>query len=98
MLNIANESVFQNDIINQMLANGWQLGMPDGYNRELVLYEEDVLGFVQDTQIKQWQKYCKLYPQNPEQHLLEKVAAQLNKADPNAVDRDLRIGGHSTYS
>jgi type I restriction enzyme R subunit len=88
-----NESVFQDDIINQMLANGWQLGTPDGYNRELALYEEDVLGFVKDTQDEQWQKYCKLYPQNPEKHLLERVASQLNKADPNAVDRELRTFG-----
>mgnify|MGYP000210693993 CR=1 FL=1 len=71
------ESVFQNDIINQMIANGWLLGTPDGYNRELALYEEDVLGFVKETQDEQWQKYRKLYPQNPEKHLLEKTASQL---------------------
>ena len=93
MSNKSNEQTFQADIINQMLANGWQLGTPDGYNRELALYEEDVLCFVQDTQDEQWQKYCKLYPHNPEKHLLEKVAAQLNKADPNAADRDLRTFG-----
>ncbi|WP_420094630.1 type I restriction endonuclease subunit R [Geothermobacter hydrogeniphilus] len=76
-----------------MVSSGWLLGTPDGYNRELALYEEDVLGFVQDTQDEQWQKYCKLYPQNPEKHLLEKVASQLNKVDPNAADRDLRTFG-----
>ena len=42
----ANELTFQNDMIQQMLANGWLLGKPEGYNRELALYEEDVLGFV----------------------------------------------------
>jgi len=73
----AGEHTFQNDIIRQMIANGWLLGTPEGYNRELALYEEDVLGFVRDTQDEQWQKYCKLYPQNPEKHLLEKVASQL---------------------
>ncbi len=87
------ESVFQNDIINQMVSNGWQLGSSSGYNRDLALYEEDVLGFVKETQDEQWQKYCKLYPQNPEKHLLERVATQLNKADPNAADRDLRTFG-----
>ena len=93
MSNKSNEQVFQNDIINQMMANGWLIGTPDGYNRKLALYEEDMLGFVQDTQDEQWQKYCKLYPQNPEKHLLEKVASQLGKADPNAADRDLRTFG-----
>ena len=87
------ESVFQNDIINQMVANGWQLGSPAGYNRELALFEEDVLGFVKETQGKEWQKFCKLYPQDPEKHLLERVGTQLNKVDPNAADRELRTFG-----
>ena len=93
MANKANEQIFQNDIINQMIVNGWQLGTPDCYNRELALYEEDVLGFVQDTQDEQWKKYCKLYPQNPERHFLERVATQLNKVDPNAANRELRTFG-----
>ena len=29
----ASELTFQNDMIRQMLANGWQLGTPAGYNR-----------------------------------------------------------------
>ena len=32
-------------IIRQLVANGWLLGKPESYNRELALYEEDVLGF-----------------------------------------------------
>ncbi|HIJ91581.1 MAG: DEAD/DEAH box helicase family protein [Desulfobulbaceae bacterium] len=87
------ESVFQTDIINQMLSNGWRMGSPNGYNRELALYEEDVLGFVKETQDEQWQKYCKLYPQNPEKNFLERVAAQLGKADPNGANRELRTFG-----
>jgi type I restriction enzyme, R subunit len=93
MANKSRESVFQTDIINQMIANGWLLGSPSGYNRELALYEEDVLGFVQETQDVQWQKFSKLYPQNPDKHFLERVAGQLNKADPNAADRELRTFG-----
>jgi type I restriction enzyme R subunit len=56
----ANEFTFQTDMINQLLANGWLLGKPDNYNRELALYSEDLLGFVKDTQETQWQKFCKL--------------------------------------
>jgi type I restriction enzyme R subunit len=33
----ANEFTFQNDMIAQLVANGWLLGNPDGYNRELTL-------------------------------------------------------------
>ena len=89
----ASELTFQNDMIRQMLANGWQLGTPAGYNRELALYAEDVLGFIKDTQDEQWQKFCKLYPNNPEAKFLERVASQLNKADPNAANKELRTFG-----
>jgi type I restriction enzyme, R subunit len=89
----ANEFTFQNDMIQQLLANGWKLGKPKNYHRELALYPEDVLGFVKETQDAQWQQYCKIYPNNPEQKFLERVASQLNKADPNAANTELRTFG-----
>ena len=87
------EFTFQQEMIQQLQASGWLLGKPQGYNRELALYEEDVLGFVKDTQDAQWQKYCALYPNNPEQTFLQRVARQLNKADPNANNKELRTFG-----
>jgi type I restriction enzyme R subunit len=90
MANIATELTFQNDMIRQLVTNGWLLGKPENYNRELALYEEDLLGFVKDSQDAQWQKFCALYPSNPEAALLERVAAQLNKADPNAANSEIR--------
>lgn len=89
----ANELTFQNDMIRQLIANGWLLGKPENYNRELALYPEDLLGFVQETQEPQWQKFCVLYPNNPEQKFLERVATQLNKADPNAANKEMRTFG-----
>lgn len=89
----ANELTFQNDMISQLLANGWLLGKAEHYNRELALYPEDVLGFVKDTQDEQWQKFCTLYPIDPEQKFLERVATQLNKADPNAANKEMRTFG-----
>lgn len=93
MTDLSNEAKFQRDIIEQMLNNGWQLGRPEGYSRELALYSEDVIGFIQDTQPEQWQKFTTLYPNNAEQKLLELVAGQLNKADPNATERESRKFG-----
>jgi type I restriction enzyme, R subunit len=93
----ANELTFQNDMIRQLVANGWLLGKPEAYNRELALYEEDVLGFVKDTQDEQWQKFCALYPNDPDAKFLERVASQLNKAlsssNSNASNRTLRTFG-----
>lgn len=93
MSNKAQEVVFQNDMIRQLVSNGWLLGKPENYNRELALYEEDVLGFVKDTQDTQWQKFCALYPNNSEQKFLERVASQLDKADPNAANKEMRTFG-----
>lgn len=89
----ATERVFQNDIIRQMLASGWLLGKPENYNRELALYPDDLIGFIKDTQDAQWQKFKTLYPHNAEHKLLELVAAQLNKADPNATHKEARTYG-----
>ena len=89
----ANELTFQNDMIRQLVANGWKLGKPENYNREHALYPEDLLGFVKETQDEQWQKFCKLYPNDTDNKFLERVASQLNKADPNAANKDMRTFG-----
>lgn len=87
------EQCFQNDIIAEMLATGWKRGVAENYDRAFALYPDDVVGFVKDTQPEQWQKFCALYPTEPEQKFLERVAAQLEKADPNAADKAMRTFG-----
>lgn len=89
----AKEAAFQQDIIRQMVDGGWQLGYSSLYNRELALYEADCLEFVKTTQPKTWSKYCTLYPSDPEQQFIKKLAAQLGKTDPNASDKSLRTYG-----
>lgn len=89
----ANELTFQNDMLKHLLASGWLLGNAEHYNRELALYPDDLLGFVKETQVEQWQKFCALYPSNPERHFLERVATQLNKTDPNAASKEMRTFG-----
>jgi type I restriction enzyme R subunit len=84
---------FQNDIIKQMQANGWLLGKTENYDRKLALYSEDLVEFVKESQPKEWEKYCKIYPDGAEEKLLERVAQQLNKADPNAANKTMRTFG-----
>ena len=55
------ERTFQNDMIEALISNGWLLGESKNYNRQLALYEEDLLGFVKESQPKEWQKYEKTY-------------------------------------
>ena len=58
----AREMQFQQDIIDNLLASGWLLGKSEAYNRELAIYEEDVIAYVQDTQPEQWDKLAKHFP------------------------------------
>ncbi len=89
----AKEAAFQRDIIDQMIEGGWKLGDPTHYDRERALYTEDCLDYVKTTQPKTWEKYKTLYPSNPEQAFIDKLAAQLSKADPHASDKSLRTFG-----
>lgn len=89
----AREIVFQDEMIAQMVADGWLLGSPSGYDRDLAMFPEDLIGFVKDTQEPEWQKHVKNYPNNPEGKLLERIAMQLSKADPNATGPQLRTFG-----
>ena len=87
------EYAFQNEIIASLKANGWLVGTASKYSRKLALYPEDTLAFVKESQPDQWEKYCGIYPTNTEAKFLERVASQLNKADPNAANKELRTYG-----
>nr|WP_235861189.1 hypothetical protein [Photobacterium phosphoreum] len=74
------ERIFQDEMIAQMVANGWKQGKSDRYDRKRALYCEDVLHFVQTTQPKEWEKFAKVYPNDTERHFLDALVAQLKKS------------------
>ncbi|MCE9822606.1 DEAD/DEAH box helicase family protein [Vibrio sp. YT-17] len=76
-----------------MVANGWVQGTGAGYNRDSALYEADVLTFIKQTQPKEWEKFCKVFPTDSERHFLDALVTQLKKADENATDRASRTFG-----
>ncbi|KEQ12605.1 Restriction endonuclease, type I, EcoRI, R subunit/Type III [Endozoicomonas montiporae] len=88
-----NESAFQNDMITRLQDKGWLLGSGDQYDRKTALYTSDVLDFVKNTQPKEWQKFCKSFPVDSEQHFISHLVNQLKKADANAIDKELRSFG-----
>lgn len=93
MADNAAELKFQNDVIAQLLANGWQLGSPAKYQRDTALYTEDVLAFIKATQTTEWEKFSRLFPIDTDKQFIEHLAIQLNKADTNAMDKVLRTYG-----
>lgn len=87
------ELIFQNEMIAQMVSNGWIVGKGDGYDRERALYTQDALHFVQITQPQEWEKFAKVYPNDTDRHFLDHLVAQLKKADINATDIQSRAYG-----
>lgn len=87
------ELIFQNEMIAQLVENGWIVGKSDSYDRERALYSVDALNFVQTSQPKEWEKFAKVYPNDTERHFLDALVAQLKKADINATDKLSRTYG-----
>lgn len=75
----AREMQFQQDIIDNLLASGWLLGKSEAYNRELAIYPEDVIAYVQDTQLEQWDKLAKHFPHGADTAFLNTVGNWLDK-------------------
>lgn len=66
------EIAFQNDIIEALKVDGWLVGHTKDYDAERALYSEDLIGYVQETQPKEWDKLAKHYP-DPAEALLKAV-------------------------
>jgi len=81
----AQEVVFQNDILDQMQSHGWLLGESNKYNKELALYPEDLINFVQTTQPEQWKKQLGIHPKNPEEALLKTVVRDLSASNKGTL-------------
>ena len=58
--NVHTERIFENELCDHLAANGWSvrthLQNAKSYNRELALFPEDLVAFVQETQPTEWAK------------------------------------------
>ena len=70
---------FESDIVACLTAHGWLEGDPAKYDRELALYPEDVIGWIQDTQPKAWEKLKSSHNGSTEKTLLARLANVLDK-------------------
>jgi len=73
------ELAFQNHIIAALEAQGWRVGQSGRYDRERALYPEDLIAYVQETQPDAWARFCKIYGNNPEEHLLRAAERGLSR-------------------
>jgi len=73
------ERQFQDDVVDHLTSHGWLLGEPGKYDRELALYTEDLVAFFGEAHPRQWEKFCRHHPENPEHHLAVAVARQMER-------------------
>ena len=74
------EARFQQDIIDQMVSEGWLTGPASGYDRAAALYPEDLLAYFKDAWPERWEKFCKNTPQKSEEAFLKAVVRELDMA------------------
>ncbi|MDF9874884.1 type I restriction endonuclease subunit R [Cellulosimicrobium cellulans] len=55
-MSVHTESAFESSIEGHLLTHGWSTLAPSGYDRELGLFPDDLLGFIEDSQPQQWQQ------------------------------------------
>ena len=67
------ESVFQQDIINAMVEQGWLTGTSAAYDRTTALYTQDLTAYFAAAHPDRWEKFCKNNPTDPEGVLIQKT-------------------------
>jgi type I restriction enzyme, R subunit len=81
--NVHTEHIFENELCDHLAANGWSvrthLRDAKSYNRELAIYPDDLIAFVQETQPKEWAKFKQWHNGQTEAIFIKRVADQLNK-------------------
>jgi type I restriction enzyme R subunit len=73
------ERTFEDEIIEHLTANGWLLGEAGTYDRELALYPDDVIGWLQETQPQELAKVAKLHNGGAVQAVLMRLREVLDK-------------------
>ena len=76
-----NEARFQQDIIDELEAQGWLVGTSSGYDRRTALYTEDFLGYFKEAWPERWDKFAKANPNAPEDVLVQKLVRELEQQD-----------------
>lgn len=77
------ERVFEDELCEHLAGHGWNvkthLKDVTTYSRELALYPDDLLAFVQATQPAEWAKFKKWHNGQSEAMFVKRVAEQLNR-------------------
>lgn len=83
LTNVHTEKVFEDELCEHLASHGWtervHLKSATSYSRELALFPDDLLAFVQETQPNEWAKFKKWHNGQSEAIFTKRVAEQLDK-------------------
>ena len=79
MLPKHNELTFEAELVAHLTTNGWLAGDPTHYDRELALYPDDLIAWLQETQPTDWAKLAAWHNGDTTRLLLERVAKLMDK-------------------
>lgn len=78
---------FESDIVAHLTSHGWLEGDPAKYDRELALYPDDVIDWIQESQPKVWEKLKASHNGSTEKTLLARLIKVLDTEGSLAVLR-----------
>jgi type I restriction enzyme R subunit len=82
------EKAYEAELVRELCARGWVEGQGEKYDRDLTLYPEDVLGWLQDSQAKEYGKLSSSENGDGPRLLLERLAKTIQENGTIAVLRN----------
>ncbi|MDD2734558.1 MAG: type I restriction endonuclease [Desulfuromonadaceae bacterium] len=73
------EITFEQELVSHLTGNGWLEGDQKKYDRELAIYPEDLIGWLQDTQPKELEKLSAFHGKDTERKICERAVALMDK-------------------
>lgn len=93
------EKYFEDYIVQQLAARGWQVGDSSGYDQAHALYPEDLVAWVQATQPKRWEKLVAGNGDKATVTLMGRLAEVLNKEGTvHVLRRGIKLAGAGEIS
>jgi len=79
MSNITSENTFETAIIQSLLENGgYTEGKASDYSPELGMFKDEILGFLKETQAKQWEKLSAIHGSDIENRLIQRLYKEMD--------------------
>lgn len=93
------EKYFEDYIVQQLAARGWQVGATAGYDQNHALYPEDLAAWVQATQRPRWEKLVAGNGDKATATLMDRLAQALEKdGTVHVLRRGIKVAGAGEIS